>query len=174
MIDIHSVMAPADFSAHSEESVRYACGLAERLGAELFMFAPASKRGVDGVQVVLSNQVDLAALRAMIEQARALKLPLFVRTSDAHEVEQALSAGANAVENGSVREKLAESLFAQMKTQGMAYIPGLTAVEGLTSLINGGQEPLERPWCSRSDPRRYLVPPRNSFNRKKPPNCARS
>ena len=27
-------MAPTDFSAHSEQSVRYACGLAERLGAD--------------------------------------------------------------------------------------------------------------------------------------------
>ena len=132
--------------------VRTLVNSGERLGAELFVFAPASKRGVDGVQVVLSNQVDLAALRAMIEQARALKLPLFVRTSDVHEVEEALSAGVNAVENGSVREKLAESLFAQMKTQGMAYIPGLTAVEGLTSLINGGQEPLERPLVLQAGP----------------------
>ena len=30
-------MAPTDFSAHSEESVRYACGLAERLGADLHL-----------------------------------------------------------------------------------------------------------------------------------------
>ena len=37
MIEIHKIMAPADFSAHSEEAVRYACGLAERLGAELHL-----------------------------------------------------------------------------------------------------------------------------------------
>jgi nucleotide-binding universal stress UspA family protein len=30
-------MAPTDFSAHSELAVRYACGLAERLGAELHL-----------------------------------------------------------------------------------------------------------------------------------------
>jgi ABC-2 type transport system permease protein len=132
--------------------VRTLVNSGERLGAELFVFAPASKAGVDGVQAVLSNQVDLAALRAIAEQARAAKLPLFVRTSDAHEVEEALGAGVNGVENGSVREKLADTLFAQMKTQSIGYIPGLTAVEGLTSLINGGQEPLDRPLVLQAGP----------------------
>jgi universal stress protein A len=37
VIEIRSIMAPTDFSAHSEESVRYACGLAERLGAVLHL-----------------------------------------------------------------------------------------------------------------------------------------
>jgi universal stress protein A len=37
VIEIRSIMAPTDFSAHSEESVRYACGLAERLGAALHL-----------------------------------------------------------------------------------------------------------------------------------------
>ncbi len=37
MIEIRTILAPADFSAHSEESVRYACGLAARLGAELHL-----------------------------------------------------------------------------------------------------------------------------------------
>ena len=37
MIEIRSILAPTDFSAHSERAVRYACGLAERLGAELHL-----------------------------------------------------------------------------------------------------------------------------------------
>lgn len=37
MVDIHSILAPTDFSAHSEKAVRYACGLAERLGSELHL-----------------------------------------------------------------------------------------------------------------------------------------
>ena len=35
MIAIRRILAPTDFSAHAENAVRYACGLAERLGAEL-------------------------------------------------------------------------------------------------------------------------------------------
>ena len=37
MLEIRSILAPTDFSAHSEQAVRYACGLAERLGAELHL-----------------------------------------------------------------------------------------------------------------------------------------
>lgn len=37
MIEIRSILAPTDFSAHSERAVRHACGLAERLGAELHL-----------------------------------------------------------------------------------------------------------------------------------------
>jgi universal stress protein A len=37
VIEIGSILAPTDFSAHSEQAVRYACGLAERLGTELHL-----------------------------------------------------------------------------------------------------------------------------------------
>ena len=37
MIEIRAILAPTDFSAHSQQAVRYACGLAERLGAELHL-----------------------------------------------------------------------------------------------------------------------------------------
>ncbi len=35
MIDVKRIVAPTDFSAHAEHALRYACALAERLGAEL-------------------------------------------------------------------------------------------------------------------------------------------
>ncbi|MFO0951803.1 MAG: universal stress protein [Isosphaeraceae bacterium] len=37
MIEIRSILAPTDFSKHSELAVRYACGLAEKLGAKLYL-----------------------------------------------------------------------------------------------------------------------------------------
>jgi universal stress protein A len=37
VLEIHRILAPTDFSPHSERAVRYACGLAERLGAELHL-----------------------------------------------------------------------------------------------------------------------------------------
>jgi universal stress protein A len=35
LIEIKSILAPTDFSEHSEKALRYACQLAERLGSEL-------------------------------------------------------------------------------------------------------------------------------------------
>ena len=37
MIAIRKILAPTDFSPHAETAVRYACGLAERLGSELHL-----------------------------------------------------------------------------------------------------------------------------------------
>jgi universal stress protein A len=37
VIEIKSILAPTDFSAHSEQAVRYACRLAERLDSELHL-----------------------------------------------------------------------------------------------------------------------------------------
>jgi universal stress protein A len=37
VIEIRRILAPTDFSTHSEQAVRFACGLAERLGAELYL-----------------------------------------------------------------------------------------------------------------------------------------
>jgi nucleotide-binding universal stress UspA family protein len=37
VIEIKTILAPTDFSAHSEQAVRYACSLAERLGATLHL-----------------------------------------------------------------------------------------------------------------------------------------
>jgi nucleotide-binding universal stress UspA family protein len=37
VFEIRSILAPTDFSAHSERAVRYACGLAGHLGSELHL-----------------------------------------------------------------------------------------------------------------------------------------
>jgi nucleotide-binding universal stress UspA family protein len=37
VLEIRSILAPTDFSRHAEASVRYACGLAHRLGASLHL-----------------------------------------------------------------------------------------------------------------------------------------
>jgi nucleotide-binding universal stress UspA family protein len=37
VIEIKSILAPTDFSTHSERAVRYACQLAERLGSSLHL-----------------------------------------------------------------------------------------------------------------------------------------
>ena len=105
-----------------------------------------------GIQAILANSMDLAILRAVVEEARALKLPVVIDTGDSRGVEDALSAGANGVERGSGREKLPDQLFAQMKTQGVAYDPSLTGVEGFASVINGSLDPLDRPLVLQAGP----------------------
>jgi imidazolonepropionase-like amidohydrolase len=109
--------------------------------------------GVDGIKAILDagqagmlfNRMDVGVLRAVVEEAHAQKLPVVIHTGDARDVADAISVGANGVEHGSVREKLPDELFAQMKARGVAYDPALTVVEGFLSLANGSLDPLERP-----------------------------
>lgn len=37
MIEIRTILAPTDFSKHAEAALRYACGLAEKFGARLYL-----------------------------------------------------------------------------------------------------------------------------------------
>jgi len=37
VVEIRKILAPTDFSGHAENALRFACGLAQRLGAELHL-----------------------------------------------------------------------------------------------------------------------------------------
>jgi imidazolonepropionase-like amidohydrolase/ABC-type multidrug transport system permease subunit len=118
------------------------------------------QRGVDGIKAILEagqagmlfNRMDIAVLRAVAEEARAQKLPIVIHTGDARDVADAIGVGANGVEHGSVREKLPDQLFAQMKARGVSYDPTLTAVEGYMSVVNGSLDPLDRPLVLQAGP----------------------
>lgn len=43
MIEINRILAPTDFSAHSRRAVRFACGIAEKFGAELHLLHALSE-----------------------------------------------------------------------------------------------------------------------------------
>jgi len=117
-------------------------------------------RGVDGIKAILEagaagmlfNRLDVTILRAVAEEARARKLPIVVHTGDSHDVADALSAGINGIEHGSMRDKIPAALFAQMKTQGVTYDPTLTVVEAFLDLGNGSLDPLERPLVLQAGP----------------------
>jgi imidazolonepropionase-like amidohydrolase/ABC-type multidrug transport system permease subunit len=111
------------------------------------------QRGVDCVKAILEagqagllfNRLDVSILQAIAQEARAQKLPIAIHTGDSRDVADALAAGANSIEHGSLRDRIPEPLFAKMKAQGVAYDPTLTAVEGFVAMINGTREPIERP-----------------------------
>jgi imidazolonepropionase-like amidohydrolase/ABC-type multidrug transport system permease subunit len=118
------------------------------------------KRGVDGIKAILEagaagmlfNRMDVSLLRAVAEESHAQKLPIVVHTGDSHDVADALSAGINGIEHGSMRDQIPAALFAQMKTQGVAYDPTLTVVEAFVDIASGSVEPLERPLVLQAGP----------------------
>jgi imidazolonepropionase-like amidohydrolase len=142
--------------------VRTLVNSGERIGAELFASGSVNpqtpeearqqvdalkQRGVEGIEAILdsSARMNVSILRAIADEARAQKLSIVIHTGDSRDVADALAAGANALERGSARDRIPDPLFAQMKSQGVAYDPSLTAIEGFNAAINGNLDLLERP-----------------------------
>jgi imidazolonepropionase-like amidohydrolase len=67
-----------------------------------------------------------------------------VHTGDHQDVADALAAGADAIEHGSLRDEIPDAVFAAMKRQGVAYDPTLAAVEGITQFTAGKTDLLNR------------------------------
>jgi imidazolonepropionase-like amidohydrolase/ABC-type multidrug transport system permease subunit len=122
--------------------------------------AELKARGVDGIKVILEagggsvhfNRLDLAILHAIVNAARAADLPVVVHTGSARDVADAIDAGVNGVEHGSMMEAIPEPLFARMKTAGITYDPTLTVVEALADLIVGKADPLDRSLVQQAAP----------------------
>ncbi len=100
------------------------------------------KDGVDGIKAVLQggmpgfafNRLDLGVLRAISAEARAQSLPITVHTGEAKDVADALDAGTNGIEHGSLRDKIPAETFARMAKDGVYYDPTMSVFEGLEQL----------------------------------------
>ena len=70
VIEIRTILAPTDFSPHAENAVRYACGLAERLGAELHLLHVLSEIVPAGPDPLLTPVLPPEYYRESEEQSR--------------------------------------------------------------------------------------------------------
>lgn len=114
--------------------------------------AELKKRGVDGIKIILEagagsrtfRRMDPAMVKAIADAAHANGLPVVCHTGDAQDVADALNAGVNGIEHGSMRDAIPEKLFAQMKAMGVTYDPTLAVAEAFDDLANGNLDPLKR------------------------------
>ncbi len=109
--------------------------------------------GVDGIKAVLEagnaqwglfNRLDTGVYRAVIAEAVKDNLPSATHTGTARDVADAVAAGTNSIEHGSMTEPIPEALFAAMKGKHIAYDPTLSVYEALANLREGNAEPLSR------------------------------
>ena len=118
------------------------------------------RRGVDGTKAILEagaagmlfNRMDVSILRAVAEEARAQKLPITIHTGDSRDVADALSAGTDGIEHGSMRDQIPDALFVQMKAHEVAYDPTLTVAEAFLNIAGGSLDSLERPLVLQAGP----------------------
>ena len=123
------------------------------------------KLGVDGIKAILEAgseghhfpRLDPALLRAISSQAHADKFPIVCHTGDSKDIADALDAGVDGLEHGSMRDAIPAALFEKMKQNGTAYDPTLTVVEALGDFINHKTDPLERSLVQQVAPPKLLA-----------------
>jgi imidazolonepropionase-like amidohydrolase/ABC-type multidrug transport system permease subunit len=111
------------------------------------------KAGVDCIKSVLEagnaawglyNHLDPAIYRAIIEEARKNGLPAATHTGNAADVKEAVQAGTDTIEHGSMTDVIPAETFAAMKAKSIAFDPTLSVYEGLMDMQIGNPEPLTR------------------------------
>ena len=115
------------------------------------MVRDLKKAGVDCIKGVFDagqpgyafNRASPEILTAMAAEARALGLPVAIHTGSAQDVADAIAAGANSIEHGSMSERIPDETFVRMAKADVAYDPTLSVLEGITGFAAGRTELLE-------------------------------
>jgi imidazolonepropionase-like amidohydrolase/ABC-type multidrug transport system permease subunit len=108
--------------------------------------------GVDAVKAVLESgrtgmlfaRMDLNLFRAVVDEAKAQRLPVAVHTGSARDVIDALDAGARAIEHGSFSDAIPDDVLTGLARAGVSYDPTLSVIEALTDLFAGRTDLLRR------------------------------
>ena len=111
-----------------------------------------ANKGVNAIKGVLEagvpdyrfNRMDVNLLRVVAEEAHSKSLPVAIHTGNAHDVDDAISVGANSIEHGSYIDEISDAAIAEMKTHSIAFDPTLSVVEGFTSFAKGDTALLKR------------------------------
>jgi len=111
------------------------------------------KAGVDCIKSVLEegneywgrfNRLDTKIYDAVVAEAIHDGLPSATHTGSAADVKDAVEAGTNSVEHGSIVNLIPDSTFAEMKKKGIAYDPTASVFEAVVDLRTGNPELLNR------------------------------
>lgn len=121
-------------------------------------------RHVDGIKTILEAgapgysfvRMDPALIKAIVEEAHAKGLPVVCHTGNAKDVEDAVNAGVDGIEHGSMNDVIPDAVFARMKQAGITFDPTLSVVEAFTSLAAGKLDMLDRTLVEQVGPKKLL------------------
>ena len=121
--------------------------------------------GVDAIKAVLESgrtgmlfaRMDLAMFRAVVDEATTEHLPVAVHTGSARDVEDAVDAGAAAIEHGSFSDAIPDAVLAKMAARNITYDPTLAVLEGMRDLSAGRGDLLRRPLVQQAVAQKLLA-----------------
>ncbi len=132
------------------------------------------KAGVDCIKAVLEagsaqwalfNHLDPAIYSAIMEQGHTDNLPTATHTGNAADVKEAVAAGSNSIEHGSMTDLIPAETFAEMKAKGLAYDPTLSVFEGIVDQSTGNPEMLDRAMVQQVGPADLLTSTRTFLDK---------
>jgi imidazolonepropionase-like amidohydrolase len=123
-----------------------------------------AQKHVDGIKTILEAgspeypfvRMDPSLVKAITAEAHGLHLPVVCHTGNAHDVEDAINAGVDGIEHGSMSDAIPEALFARMKQAGITFDPTLDVVEAFTALAQGKFDMLDRSLVQQVGPKKIL------------------
>ncbi|MCU1260053.1 MAG: type transporter [Bryobacterales bacterium] len=129
------------------------------------------KAGVDGIKAVLEsgtdkhtfNRLDVNLLRAIVDEAHAAGLPVTTHTGESRDFTDALNAGTNGIEHGSMRDRIPPEEFARMAKSGVFYDPTLSIIEGFQQMSQGNKDLLNRSLVEQVGPKNLLASTRKAM-----------
>ncbi|MBV9303352.1 MAG: amidohydrolase family protein [Acidobacteriaceae bacterium] len=133
--------------------------------------------GVDCIKAVLEsgnsewgvfNRLDTGIYHAVIAEAIKDNLPSATHTGSASDVKDAVDAGTNSIEHGSMVDTIPVATLEEMKQKGIAYDPTLSVFEGLADLRTGNFELLNRSLLQQVGPADLLTSTRAVLGKEKP------
>jgi imidazolonepropionase-like amidohydrolase len=119
---------------------------------------------VNGIKTVLEAgspaypfvRIDPALIKTIAEEAHKFKLPVVCHTGNARDVEDAVNAGVDGIEHGSVTDAIPEAIFMKMKQAGITFDPTLDVVEAFTMIAQGKVDMLDRTLVQQVGPKKLL------------------
>jgi imidazolonepropionase-like amidohydrolase len=108
--------------------------------------------------------MDPAMLKAISDAAHGVKLPIVTHTGNAKDVADALDAGVDGIEHGSLRDRIPEAVFVKMKSMGVIYDPTLSVLEAMGAYVDGKTELLDRSLVQQVVPRNLFSQVKDSLN----------
>ena len=121
------------------------------------------RAGADSIGAVLGG-FDLQIFNAIAAQAHADKLPVNVNTGNAQEVEDALRAHVDGIEQGSFRQRIPDEDFDAMQSQGTTYDAMLSVAEGMRTFAEGRLDLLSRSLVQQVGPPALLAGTRKAIS----------
>ena len=134
------------------------------------------KAGVDGIKAVLEsgtaawglfNRLDTGIYDAVIAEAVRDQLPSATHTGRAADVKDAVAAGTNSIEHGSVVDEIPATTLREMNEKGIYYDPTLSVFEGMADWQTGNEEPLGRSLVQQVGPADLLESTRAAMGKRK-------